>query len=340
VAAVLDLVLMELSPLSRRAYAVELGDWLAWCTAQGVDHLEAERRHVQAYVADIHRRRRDGTEDTDRRGRPVALARSTRQKRLSTIAVFYEEALEAGARTRPTNPARRIKLQKEDPWDTEPALTLEEVGQLLAAVEPGPRAGPAERLRAARDQLVLLLLLLTAIRAEEALSLTWGDLRTHRGYDVLSFRGKGAKNALAKVRPDLLDALHAWRETLRAAGIDPLPFDPIIVPVGRTWPPALERQAGVLPSLSYNALYRMVHQALASIGRGGRRSGPHLLRRTSVTVLYLETRDLVLAQQHARHASADTTQEHYVRPADALADTGIDHIPIRADRTIGGPTGG
>ena len=47
-----------------------------------------------------------------------------------------------------------------------------------------------------------------------------------------------------------------------------------------------------------------------------------------MTLVYQATGDLLMAQRQARHKNTATTVEHYIKEADALRDTGIDHIRL------------
>ena len=313
-AAMLDLLH---SPGSVRVYATDLAAWAAFCRERGSALLAADRPLVTAYVA---RMRSDG------------LAPDTARRRLSVVRSFYREALEQGRYTGP-NPAARIRATDAEPPPGPPALTADEVDTLLGRLED--RFGdpdPAAALRARRDHLAVAYLVWTGLRAAELARVKLADFGEADGYPVLAVTGKGSKAALVKLDPALLAVRDAWVTAAAGAGIALRAGDPLLVPLGRSWPPRLRRTRGRYPALSTRALFDLVDAQLADGLRGGRRTGPHLLRKTGGTLVWQGSHDLLLAQRFLRHRRPATTEQHYIKPLVELADAGIDHIRARPPR--------
>jgi integrase/recombinase XerD len=176
---------------------------------------------------------------------------------------------------------------------------------------------------AARDHLLFALLVYTGLRISEAVVLRVGQLGREGQREVLrDVRGKGGTKAVIPIPPALAREIRAV-----TAGADP--GDPLLVALGRGR--GLHDGRGRPRALSIRQARRIVDDALREIGHAEARSGPHLLRASAITGVYMGSRDAVLTQRFARHARADTT-DRYIRPADALADAGIDYLAI-ADPT-------
>lgn len=306
------------SPRSVRAYAVDLGAWFAFCQSRSASVLGADRGLVQAYVAHLRDR---------------GYAPDTRRRRVSVVRVFYREAIERRLYSGP-NPAERMARMRAERDPGPAALTDAEVDALLTPLEAtmAGDASPRAALAARRDHLILSLLVWLGLRCAELAAVKVGDRARADGYVILRITGKGAKPERVKVPPDLVVEIDRWLAAAAAAGLELTERDPLLVPLGRSWPPRSPRVRGRYAALSSRALFRVVDEHLRRIGRGGRRTGPHLLRRTSGTLVWQGSHDLLLAQRHLRHKRAETTEAHYIRPLIELADTGVDYIKLRPRR--------
>lgn len=295
-------------------------DFLRFARKRGVDPLDptVARAFVTTWAADL-------------RGRWAPL---TRRRAISVIRAVYGEAAEAGfyAGADPTRRLPRISSQaRNDPA----ALTADEVDELLAAADERIEQAPTDglRLRAKRDRLALHAFLLCGLRVSELVSIRWRNRESYGHYRVLTIIGKGNKPAHIKLSPELDALFGEYCEAVEASGLVLREEDPVffgLVVVNGEWPPHVRRSgpapdASIMP-LTSRACYAAIHDALGEIGRTAPRSGPHLLRRTSGTLLYEATRDLYMVQRHLRHSSPSTTTAHYIRQYDALADSGIDHL--------------
>jgi integrase len=298
---------------SRRSvatYANDLAAFFRFCEQRHVRPIVATTDDFAAFYADLtHRPYRPGR----------FYAPDTRRRMLSVVRRFYAEA-EARGLLPDRNPVPRTLRVRGEVKKGEPALTPDEVRALLAAVDRRTTLP----IRAERDRLLLAVLVWLGLRASEVVALRFGDLRRRGGYDIIVVRGKGGHIDEARVPPNLVEAIRSYRRRLVEFGIDLRPDDPIFFGLSRSGTP--RRVKGAIVPLSTRELSRIADRYLADIGRDGRRTAAHLLRRTSVTLVYQAAHDPLIAQRHARHRSLTTTVDHYIRPADELADAGIDYL--------------
>lgn len=294
-------------------YLADIATYLRFCRAAAIDPLAADRDHLQAYLA-----------ETDDRG----LAPDTRRRMLSVIRRLYDEAIERSAYAG-KNPADHLGRIKGGARQGEAALTADEVAELLANAEAKIADGDTgAALRARRDHLMLSVMIFTAVRAAELSGVVRGDVRRHGEYTVMAITGKGDEPDVMKLNASLERLIRNYLAALETAGIAVASDDPLFFGIGRGASPHIERRGGRIAPLTTRSIGRIVDEALTAIGRDGHRSAAHLLRRTSVTLVYQATGDLLMAQRQARHKNTATTVEHYIKEADALRDTGIDHIKI------------
>ena len=289
--------------------------------------------------------------DTRERWAPL-----TRRRAITSVRTLYDELAERSLYLGP-NPTKRIPRISAEPRNDPAALTPEEVRALLAEMDRRVEAAAdvadrGQRLRALRDRLAVNILLYCGLRIAELCALRWQDRINHGHHRVLAVLGKGNKPAKVKVNAVLEDLLDAYRAELTGLGdltalgepsgigdlgsnslkirsSDPIFFGLVIA--GRVWPPSVRRVAGAIQPWGTRTAAKMVDEALAVIGRDEARTGPHLLRRTSGTLVYEATHDLYLTQMHLRHASPATTSRHYIRQADPFADVGIAHLDFNSE---------
>lgn len=288
------------SPHSVRTYTSDLRDVAAFFRDRRRGLRAATRDDLVAYAADLRLR---------------GLAPDSRRRRAVVVRSLYREASERGLLDGPP-PRASVRVKEASPVGP-PALDAAELAALLAW--PAPRlVDPDRRIAriAARDHLLLALLVYTGLRISEAVDLRVGQVGREGGRAVLrDVRGKGGTKVIVPIPPLLAE------EIARFAG-DDAEQQPLLPALGRG------RGGG---ALSVRQARRIVDAALRAVGHAEARSGPHLLRASAITAVYLGSRDAVLTQRFARHARADTT-DRYIRPADALADAGIDYLAI-ADPT-------
>jgi len=109
------------SGLTRDAYALDLRQFLAWCTGHGTHLFAARRADIECFGRDL-----------EAKGR----ARSTVSRRLCTVAGFYRYAVEEELLDH--SPAVHVRRPRVDYESHATALDRNEVGALLVAAGLGP----------------------------------------------------------------------------------------------------------------------------------------------------------------------------------------------------------
>ena len=129
------------SGLTRDAYALDLRQFLAWCTGHGTHLFAARRADIECFGRDL-----------EAKGR----ARSTVSRRLCTVAGFYRYAVEEELLDH--SPAVHVRRPRVDYESHATALDRNEVGALLVAAGLGP----------APEHALIFLLALNGLRVSEA----------------------------------------------------------------------------------------------------------------------------------------------------------------------------
>ncbi len=306
-----------ISPNTIRVYRVEIAAYLRFCGQMKQPPLEAGREHVVGYLAYL---------------RQHGYADDTIPRKIAIVRGFYREAIAISIYNRP-NPADNLRIEHHTP-NGPPALTGEEVRILLMYAKRGWTEGRTDiaKLRGQRDWLLVRVCLLMALRVSEVAMLRWRDFGHIDVQAVFYIVGKGGHRARAPITPALERRIKAWRTALSGAGIPTEAEDAVFPALGHGWPSRTPRPNSVVRPMSTRSVFTIVDRMLAqALGKNDHRTSPHLLRRTSITLLYNETHDLALAQDHARHSNPATTKKHYIKAADEFERVGISFIPIADD---------
>ena len=141
---------------------------------------------------------------------------------ISRVSSFYEWAIKEPqlARVIRANPVRLARPKAPIPYQGEStkALSLEDVQAIFAEIRNhfGSK-NEAERLCAMRDNALLLWFMLSGLRRQEVLQLTWGKVKLRAdGSCVIETRVKGGRYAAVEIRDgSAQDALTSY---LRASG--------------------------------------------------------------------------------------------------------------------------
>jgi site-specific recombinase XerD len=153
------------SGLTRDAYALDLRQFLAWCTGHGTHLFAARRADIECFGRDL-----------EAKGR----ARSTVSRRLCTVAGFYRYAVEEELLDH--SPAVHVRRPRVDYESHATALDRNEVGALLVAAGLGP----------APEHALISLLAVNGLL--EALGL-------ERGHRTLTILRKGGKVVTVPLAP-------------------------------------------------------------------------------------------------------------------------------------------
>lgn len=198
----------------------------------------------------------------------------TRNLLLSDLRAFYRFGRERGWRKRdPTRDIARVpepkNLPRPVPYDA--AVRLLEAGHLVSE----------------RAFTIVALLLYTGMRREEAATLPRAalDLSERRARVM----GKGSKERIIPLHPELVEILRAWLGHLNGSGY--------VFPSAR----------GYRPHMHSVTLWGDVKKAAAAAGLAGE-VAPHRLRHTFATELLRGGTDIRHVQELLGHASLSSTQ--------------------------------
>ena len=176
---------------TRRAYFNDIKAWYAWCGSTGVEPLNAQRHHVDRWIA-------EQTElPQPRTGKPAAAA--TVARRMSCLSGLYDYAV-VDAGLIEASPVVRVKRPKVSEHSTTVGLNEAELIELLAAAEAD---GP-------RSTALITLLALNGLRVGEALSRDVEHLTYDFGHRVLELTRKGGKRSTEALAPATSRALEAY----------------------------------------------------------------------------------------------------------------------------------
>ncbi len=162
----------------------------------------------------------------------------------------------------------------------------EEVERFIEAIESYPFRADV----AARNRLLIKLILFTGIRVGEALNLKTKDLIPEEDVYLIRIVGKGNKARVVMIRQSHINQyLDEWLRMRNCT--DDLLFC---------------NKKGTALTQAY--VSRTVERILMRAGIRKEKNGAHMLRHTFATMLYLKKKDLVLVQEALGHASLDTSR--------------------------------
>lgn len=150
----------------------------------------------------------------------------------------------------------------------------------------------SQEFKQVRNSLIISLLYGCGIRLAELLDIKLGDITN----GSVKIHGKGDKDRLVPLLPELVSRVEAYVECCRRCGIELTAADKLIV--GTTGKP-----------LSRSTVQRVVRQEMMAANVQGRKS-PHILRHTFATHLLGKGADMREIQELMGHSSLSTTQ-HY-----------------------------
>ena len=161
-----------------------------------------------------------------------------------------------------------------------------EVERFIEAIE----TYPFQSAVAARNRLLIKLILFTGIRVGEALQLKVKDLIPDGDVYLVRVVGKGNKARVVMIRQSHIKKyLTEWLKMRHCEG---------------EW--LFCNKKGTPLTQAY--VSRIVEKILMQAGIRKEKNGAHMLRHTFATMLYLKKKDLVLVQEALGHASLDTSR--------------------------------
>lgn len=168
-------------------------------------------------------------------------------------------------------------------------LNQDELERFLQAID---EAELGEKV-AARNKLIIKLIVYTGIRVSEALNLRRKDIYPHLDCYIIQIRGKGNKPRVAMIRQShIQNLLDVWlTQRLSFAPLHDLLFC---------------NTKGKALTQSY--IYQNVEKILAQSGIRKEKNGAHMLRHSFATLLYQQKHDLVMVQEALGHADLNTSR--------------------------------
>ena len=264
------------------AYRRDLGGYLAWLTARGIETTDAVTPAiVSEFIAE--------------RSAAVPPPAATSLARLqSSVRGWHRFLAREGIET--DDPTGRMRPPKT-PRRLPKALTIEQVERLLAAP-------PADEPIGIRDRALLELMYATGARVSEAVSLDVDDLAYG---DVLRLRGKGDKERIVPVGSFARTAIDAYLTRVR----------PALAAKGRASARLFLGARGA--PLSRQSAW-LVIRAAADRAHITAEVSPHTLRHSFATHLLQGGADVRVVQELLGHASVATTQIYTHVSVDTLRD--------------------
>lgn len=162
------------SGLTRDAYALDLRQFMAWCTGHGTHLFAARRADIECFGREL-----------EAKGR----ARATVSRRLCTVAGYYRYAVEEELLDH--SPAVHVRRPRVDYESHATALDRNEVRALLVAAGLGT----------APEHALISLLALNGLRVSEATGANIEALGLERGHRTLTILRKGGKVVTIPLAP-------------------------------------------------------------------------------------------------------------------------------------------
>jgi integrase/recombinase XerC/integrase/recombinase XerD len=175
---------------TRRAYAIDIGQFALWCGAQGLDPVEVTPRTLRRYAATL----------SDRRAVAATVAR-----KLAALRALYRALREHGVVAQ--NPADLIPAPKR-PRNLPRVLRPDEMAAVLDRI---PASTPLEL----RDRALFEVAYASGLRAEELVTLDEASV-DFDGEEV-RVEGKGSKTRFVPVGEPALRAVARYVERARPA---------------------------------------------------------------------------------------------------------------------------
>jgi integrase/recombinase XerC/integrase/recombinase XerD len=283
-----DLRRRALAERTRRAYAIDTGQFADWASAHELEPAEVGTRELRRYAAAL----------SERGQAPASVAR-----KLAALRALFRVQLELGARV--DNPAELIGAPKR-PQRLPRVLKPAEIASLLDRI---PASTPLEL----RDRAMFELAYASGLRAEELVSLDVSAVDFDS--ELVRVEGKGGRTRLVPAGEHALRAIEVYLSRARPALADDgqKPDDAGAARSGETGCRAPERQWLFLSKSGHRLNTSDVRRRLAVWAR---QAGvpplagvhPHALRHSFATHLLEGGADLRAIQELLGHANISTTQ--------------------------------
>jgi site-specific recombinase XerD len=276
-----DLRRRDAATRTRRAYALDVGQFARWSATRGVSPDEVGPKAVRRYIAHLSERSQTGQ---------ARAAPSTSARKLAALRALFSSQREHGRIEQ--NPADLVSTPRKGSH-LPLVLSAREAARLLDGIPNGLPADPLQL----RDRALFELAYSCGLRAEEIVSLGCADV----DYDAEQLRveGKGGKTRFVPVGEPAMAAVRAYLERGRAklseqAAGSGAPAQALFL--SKTGRP-----------LGTSDVRRRLRTWTARVGVGEGAS-PHALRHSFATHLLDGGADLRSIQELLGHASVSSTQ--------------------------------
>ena len=165
-------------------------------------------------------------------------------------------------------------------------MQKEEIQRFIKGIE----AYPFSMKTAARNRLIIKIILYTGIRVSEAINIDLKDFNKDGDAYIIQVRGKGNKPRVVMIKEEIIkNDLLSWFD-IKSCEHNLL----------------FCNQKGKALSQAY--ISSIVEKILLSIGIRKEKNGAHMLRHSFATLLYQKHHDLILVQEALGHADINTSR--------------------------------
>jgi len=202
--------------------------------------------------------------------------------------------------------SKGVKPFREDTSRTKKeAFTETEIKAIIENIE-------TDTLKGKRDKALLLLLITTGIRINEARLIDISDMETRENITRIYIQGKGhnEKDTYIKLPKEVKEAIDEYLKARNAKKDEPLFIS------------TSNRHKGRISETSYS---RLIKSIFKEQGFNSSKLTAHSLRHTANTTLLNSGADIYEIQQFARHKSVNTTEKylHSKKREDSTAENDI-----------------
>jgi site-specific recombinase XerD len=283
----LDLRRRDAAPRTRRAYALDVGQFARWAARRGLAPADVDPKAVRRYVAHLSERPPAGE----------GAAPSTSARKLAALRALFASQREHGHIAQ--NPADLVSTPRRGSHLPR-VLSAREANDLLEAI---PASDPLEL----RDRAIFELAYSCGLRAEELVSLTRSDI--DHDDEQLRVEGKGRKTRFVPVGEPAMAAVRDYLDRGRskladqATSVSSTASSSALAPSARD-ALFLSKTGRALGTGDVRRRLRM-WTARTGVGQG---ASPHALRHSFATHLLDGGADLRSIQELLGHASVSSTQ--------------------------------
>ena len=308
------LVVGQLSPRTRRAYASDLAELVSALETWGLKLPQVNKDHLHAYRSWLA-----GEEVLGLTKKEKPCVTATVSRKVSVCRQFFAEALDRGLIE--TNPAARLRGFSVSQDSKTLGLSRTQAKELLEGIE-------TKTLLGLRDKAMLSLMIRTGLRRMDIIGATIGRLGERDGHTVLTMISKGNKERTVKVPVEVARHLEAWRAGVRALR-EEQPTTPLfcgLVKSGRKEHAIYNVYKTGQSHLSEKAIWKIVERRVKAAGITANIT-PHSTRHTFITLALDGGAPLHKVQVAAGHADPRTT-ERYWRTKENLDDNAVDYVRL------------